>query len=140
MATQPTTQTLQTQQPSADHPPANEIRIRVSRSLLTSLEEMRALASMPLELLVSQLVEAQIADFRLRKIPTTFLVAQNGDKFLKVESQDGIDPRRKLRPEQEDDVFELYEAGEKPPTLAKRYGVSASTVRRIIKQRRERET
>ncbi len=108
--------------------PSAEIKIRVPRLLLASLNEMCRLALMPLEPFISQMIEVQIAEFRRRKIPADFLTP----KFDPRGVAQGLDiHRRKFNVELRDKVVQRLDNGQPVAEVAAATGLSKSTIRRI---------
>jgi hypothetical protein len=118
---------------------SNELRIHISKRLFSSLREMFQLTRLSgdlrsLEMFASELLEANVAEFRLRKITEAFPLPPPGGPSLK---HLGIDVhRRALRPAQIQRVLFLAETANLCATaIAERMGVTTTTVRRILERR-----
>ncbi len=120
--------------------PTNELRLRFNSELMDSLTEMAELTSpkrpgIPeIQSYVVGLVEAQIADFRCRRIPADFL---RNDKTPDDPEVGDIKPRGRFRGRfsiaERERINAQHDAGGlTPKEIARRWGCSATTIRRAL--------
>ncbi|SRR6266446_981311 len=129
-------------QENVGQPKTGELRRKFSRPLMQSLMEMAELASpkrpgiTEIQSYVIGLVEAQIAEFRCRRIPADFLC--RNDKTPILEVGDNIKPRGKLSLDEKKRIIEQRGAGVSIPVLAERWHCGASSIRRALQGAKKR--
>ena len=112
---------------------SDNLVIRVARPLRTSLEEMAKAAAVGLENFISQLVEAEIAAYRSRKLSASVPLADKECEPIKITH----DRRTKLPPAKIQRLLFLRNSGLSVPELAKRFGVGTTSVARILRLNKE---
>jgi hypothetical protein len=123
-------------------PAIGELTLKFSPPLMESLAQMAELASSKrtgipeIQSYVIDLVEAQIAEFRCRRIPADFLC--RNDKTPIPEVGDNIKPRGKLSPDDKERIIEQRGAGVSIPELAVRWHCGASSIRRALQRAKKK--
>jgi hypothetical protein len=118
-------------------PKMNGLILRLNAPVLQTLTQMSTLAHCEIAAYASQLIEAAAADFRLKQIPSDFLV--RADKVPDPPpANDGNarPPRRgggKFSSEEREKIAEQRDEGMSVIQLAERWHCGATTIRRTLK-------
>ena len=113
---------------------AEIIKRILPHQMATSLDQMAAFASVPVGALILQIVEKDVANFRLKNMPSDFLVPERG-KAERIETKDNDHAKTKLRPPQIQRILFLAENEMSADAISQRMNVSQKTIRRILAQR-----
>jgi Homeodomain-like domain len=116
---------------------SRELKLKFPRPLIESLAEMAKLSGAPVNSYVVELLETQIADWRLRRIPADFQYG-DADKTPVPETADDSKPYGRLSDEDKIRIIKQHADGMSVPQIAARWHVGDSSVRRVLHPAKKR--
>lgn len=111
------------------------LKIRVAKPLFATLQEMASLTSTPTAGFAAQLIEAAVADFRLRNITKDFPMPPRGECFRSSVIPPSETSRQKVDAAKAKQILRALDQGVPVVEIAERNGVAASTIRRVRDRR-----
>jgi hypothetical protein len=116
--------------------PSSQLRIRLSAAILKSFLEAASMARARPETFAAEIIEAHVADYRLRKVGDDFPLPPRGEAALARRKNDNDYHRSKLSPEKKTEIRAFYAKTDiTVAALARRFNIAETTAARVVKRK-----